>query len=486
MLKQGIWHGGEFLGGAAGASVGSFVGSAFGQGAGAVAGSVVPGVGTAVGAAVGGAAGGLLGATVGGAAGEHYGGKYSRQFTKYVGLGDYGSVGTNQIMGGGGQISVNATGDMTGDIVLNHREFVGNVIVVGTGGQTSKFASVSYPINAGLQSTFPWLSQIAQNFTMYQLEGCIFQYVPNSGEFGGSTNALGKVVLATNYDPDAAPFSSTVQAENYDYANAGKPSVELRHGIETASRQLATNMLYVRTGETSKDLVFTDYGNLQVITEGIQIGGTGAQVAIIGELWVTYKVRLSRANLYGALLGKNIGNDSFVAVSNTTSWVALSNSLVPTSVFAGSYAQLFGSTKACPKLTNNIGGTLTSPDSLSMVYTFPQGIVRGTYMLTWNAVNSTNASGAPFSGLPGPFTNCSLVISPNIGTDDETIPLVGVWNAPGTSATASFNHTFQIVVTVDAPGPLIASVEWNMFAVPQNGTFTYLTVNEVCETCFLA
>lgn len=199
----------------------------------------------------------------------------------------YGPTQENQLIGGSNPpISVNAGGDETGDITFAHTEFVSNVTSSG-----ATFNSQSYGLNPGLLNTFPFLGQIAKYFTLFEFNGLIFQYKPTSGEFGSGNNQLGKVIMATEYDPDAVPFPNSKVMENYDYANASKPSLTINHGVETASKQMALKMLYVRSGTTARDKIFTDIGTFQIATEGIPDSG------IIGELWVTYNVKLSRAQI---------------------------------------------------------------------------------------------------------------------------------------------------------------------------------------------
>lgn len=232
------------------------------------------------------------------------------KFANYVGFGDYntmnGGVGSvNQLAGGHPPITVNSSGDMTGDVIMTRTEFVGN-ITVSTGAATiTPFQINTYQINPGLSGTFPWLSQIASNFELYDWEGLMFMYRPTSGEFGASavSNALGKVVMATKYGvTQFNPFSSTVEAQNYDYANSTKPSMSMVHGVETKNtQQVGGDMLVIRDADVPNEanVVLYDLGRLYVMTEGIPLAAN--TTAIIGELWVTYKVRLSRAKLWASL-----------------------------------------------------------------------------------------------------------------------------------------------------------------------------------------
>lgn len=235
-------------------------------------------------------------ALAGGIRGWRDGGSRFRGFGDYSGdngtVTTYGGPVDNQLIEGGNPpLSVNSSNDLTGDIIFNHTEFIGNITASSTG-----FENRTFPINPGLPGTFPFLSQIARNFTLYEFNGVIFEFRPTSGEFGSTSNALGKVIMATDYDPDAAPFTNSTQMENYDYASSSKPSLTARHGVETALNQSALRMSYIRTGNTSRDKIFTDIGQFQLATEGLP------ETGVVGELWVTYKVKLSRSQISGVSL----------------------------------------------------------------------------------------------------------------------------------------------------------------------------------------
>lgn len=233
--------------------------------------------------------------------------------SKWAGFGDYGPVVHNQIAGGeGGPITVNASDNLTGDVYISHKEFVGNVQCSAAAAGASSFQQTSYELNPGLAASFPFLSQLASNFELYDFQGLMYEYRPTSGE-NATANSLGKVMMATQYDPDASPFLNSVQLQNYDYSASCKPSVGMVHGVETAQSQQAVNMMFIRTGNSTKAKTFTDLGYLTVATEGIPFTGAGTQ--ILGELWVTYRIKLSRANLYNSLLGLSQPLDYFSGVS---------------------------------------------------------------------------------------------------------------------------------------------------------------------------
>ncbi len=162
--------------------------------------------------AIGAAAG--LAATrslTGAAAGWGHGANLSKNV---LGWGDYGATVGNEIMGGGaGPMSVNeAQGDMTGDVYINHREFVKDIYSSGIAGSAG-FKNEVFRINPGVPSkseataetkvntgAFPFLLQLAQNYTLFEFQGLIFEYRPMSGEMGSSSNSLGTIIMATDYD----------------------------------------------------------------------------------------------------------------------------------------------------------------------------------------------------------------------------------------------------------------------------------------------
>lgn len=279
---------------------------------------------------IGAAAGRALG--YGAGAGYEVGGRVS----KAIGWGDYK---VNQIVDSSQQnihhVSVVNT-DLSGDIIYSNTEFVKNIYATITSG-SSPFHVDRFDLNPALLSTFPFLSQIAQNFELYEFQGLLFQYKPTSGEFGSNnSNALGKVVLCTNYDPDAANFTSSIVMENYDYACSTKPSSGCVHGVECKPSQRSVTQLYTRTGDSTKQRIFTDLGSFQIASEGIP--SSVAQDVLIGELWVTYTVKLSRAKLFASIgesilhaafqlsIGTNLGNKTVSADSDNT--MAL-NTLTP-------------------------------------------------------------------------------------------------------------------------------------------------------------
>lgn len=394
-------------------------------------------------------------------------------------------VATNQLVETGGAvampdqqgISVNAD-DHTGDVVIAHTEFIQNITAeVPAGSTSSTFKNVVFPINPGLSTTFPFLSQLAQNFTMYKFEGLMFQYKPQTGESGQTSNSLGKVIMACDYDATSEPYVNSVQMNNADYAQSTKPSVGAAHGIETDPQQLSMKMMYVRNGATTRDKAFTDLGLFQVATEGIPFtSSAAAQTQTLGELWVTYKVRLSRASLYGALLGQNIAQDhlatqyQYPSAWSQQTWVKNTNS-IGLSLVRSSWT-----TPATIWQTGTAGG-VTAP---KLTVNFPVNISLGAYRMLIRCVGSITLSSNPYvvnsanikffkPGTQATGPDAGVLPVAQNGTDTVAgsgtpVPTMGnhFLCFPKADAGTSLENACVVFFQVEAPGNNIASITFSV------------------------
>lgn len=221
---------------------------------------------------------------IGSSLGSWLGKKAGGLFSSITGLGDY-SVSTNTLVNPNNPPILSNTRQGTR---VSHREFITDVL------STTGFTLNSYPINPGMAVTFPWLATVASCYEQYKLWGLIFEYKATSAVALNSTNtALGTVIMATEYDVSKPTFTDKRSMENYVYCTSCPPSVSALHPIECAPNANVLADLYTRSGvETGSDLRFSDLGNFQIATVGMQQGGV-----IIGELWCTFDVELIKPRL---------------------------------------------------------------------------------------------------------------------------------------------------------------------------------------------
>jgi hypothetical protein len=171
----------------------------------------------------------------------------------------------------------------TNSIRIKHMEYIGDVTPTAGGFQTQYFLA----INPGLAGSFPWLSNLAQFYEEYRLVQCIFFFKSMVTE--GNSSAGGNIIMATQYNPTNPAFQSKQVMENYDYANSGKVTQEMRHGVECdPSKKGGSDIEYVRVGAISsnQDLKTYDLGTFQLATNGAIANQN------LGELWVEYEVEL--------------------------------------------------------------------------------------------------------------------------------------------------------------------------------------------------
>jgi hypothetical protein len=171
---------------------------------------------------------------------------------------------------------------------IQHREFLADIT-----GSTAFNISAAYPINPGMNQTFPWLAAIAANYEEYELLGLVFEFRSTSGSaISSSSAALGTVIMATDYDVLDAAFVNKAEMESYQYAVSTVPFKNIMHPVECAPRKNVLERLYTRTGAIAPgDLRFHDVGNFFIATSGMQ------SAYQVGELWVSYDVQLYKPRI---------------------------------------------------------------------------------------------------------------------------------------------------------------------------------------------
>lgn len=206
--------------------------------------------------------------------------------------------------------SFKSTSDETGALTITHREYVRDVFGNEVG---ENFKNRSLPINPGLEQTFPWLSQIAQNYEEYDLKQCIFSYRSTVSDVAttGTNGQIGTVIMATNYNPSNLPWANKNVMMQYDGAHSAKTTESQLQGVECDPKKLsATPGKYIRTNPVENnrdDLKFYDHGLFQLASCGLPAEYSNAT---IGELWISYTVTLRKPKFFTAL-GLGISRDIF-------------------------------------------------------------------------------------------------------------------------------------------------------------------------------
>lgn len=214
-------------------------------------------------------------------------------FSQILGMGAY-TVNSNSIMNDSTQAPVFNGSDKS--FILSHSELITDVV------GSVAYASRAFLIDPSNNATFPYLSGIAQNFEQYEFLGLVFTYKPTSGSAIASTNnALGSVILTTEYDVSRPLFANKADMEAYEFATSCEPCNIMHHPVECNPKRDILNNRYVASPvrQQRASTLTASVSNLAVQNNLQYLGRTqlatvGMQAATtVGELWVSYKVKLS-------------------------------------------------------------------------------------------------------------------------------------------------------------------------------------------------
>lgn len=332
-----------------------------------------------------------------------------------------------------------------GEVIVRHREYIGDLLA------SQAFAGTAFPINPGLPTTFPWLSNVAAQFEEWEPRGMLFEYKTTSSDSVVSTNAnasLGTVIMATEYNPLNGTFGNKQQMENYEYAGSCKPSTSMLHQVECKGSENPLKKYYVRTGAVpaTADQRFYDLGLFQIAASGMQSQGNA-----IGELWVTYEIALRKPRIQigqPAQAGGVTDHFQVFAAGVTTVDTTITPATpfgtqnvirLPTTgstlggIMSGGISTL---TNVVAVLDTNGNPTGALGATKANTYYFPPGITSGVYQLTYLSKYTTG--GANWTPVPV-GTNCTLkgLVSGNTISGDFN-----------TSATTSTDAIAVIFVTI--------------------------------------
>lgn len=269
---------------------------------------------------------GLLGQAVGNMAGGPVGGLVGQRVGQYLqdrisGMGEY-HVNHNALMTD--SLPPTFAGD-DGGIHITHSEFVKTI--TGSVEFKNHTDEIAPAINAGNEELFPWLSRIAGGFDNFQFEGLVFEYKTSSGyAVSGDNPALGMVMMATQYDVIDPLFVDRRHMSNYKFCTTNSPAENGLHPVECKPSDLVLPRLYVEKNNVLRapgDERFEKLGNFQLATVGMPSDDN-----VIGELWVSYKVKLSMPRLGPDFITKRFSGIGYA--HNETDWFGTPlNGIIP-------------------------------------------------------------------------------------------------------------------------------------------------------------
>lgn len=312
---------------------------------------------------------------------------------------------------------------------IRHREYLGDVI---SSSSANTFNVVSYAINPGVASSFPWIANVCgATFQQYRINGMIFEFRTMSSDALNSTNtALGSVVMATDYDSADAAFTSKAQMENTEFGVSCKPSSCMIHAIECDRKQTAVSELYIRafSNPSNTDIRLYDWGKFYIATNGFQ--GTSVNC---GELWCSYDISLFKAIQQPPL---------YIAPTAYIDIEPLNNI---NSAPLGSASNIV--------VHDDIGLTRVSGTR----YAFPWNIQKGSqWMVIVNIKGSSTAITGPLVTMGNGFTApvCQTQV-PSSTTTTYLLNLIMVYDGTGTPAAPPY---FDVAASTFPASPTVAQI----------------------------
>jgi len=180
---------------------------------------------------------------------------------------------------GPGVSQVRGTSRATTNYPFHGAEYIADVV-----SNTAAYTNVAYPINPGQAVMFPWLNKEAQLYEKYMFTQLSFSFLTETNEF--QAVAVGKVILAVDYDASDAPPASKIQVEDSEPNKTCAPYQNMILTCRPSDINGSIGWHYVRPAGLpgATDIKTYDCGNLNV---GVSAnGGNGTK---IGELWVKYR-----------------------------------------------------------------------------------------------------------------------------------------------------------------------------------------------------
>jgi len=374
-----------------------------------------------------------MGSDLGGLAGEALGGMVSR----LLGRGAY-RLRKNSVMNGSNAMPRIAT--LTDGFAFSHKEFLFDIAASGS---TAWSITNTFNLNPGLANVFTYVSQIAVAFEEWEADQIVIVIEPSSGALS-TTQALGTLQVATQYDLQDAAFASQAEMLDYEYATTNRPDMPILHPVECDPRLNQLARFYVRTGlitgtTTTLDPRYNAYdiGRVSIAQAGVPAtAGT-----VLAKCFVTYTFRFYKPKLYAGLTGYNLLHDCLVPVTVTVTSGNITAISAPAST-----------------ANSNLGGVFTASAS-AVTYAFPPQLGYGNF-LAYISIGSFSGSITQLESVTSNFTRVNCTNTANMPS-----------NASGTAALLQSGVSTESIV-ITGPGATLTTSQANQFGVlVGSGTF---------------
>lgn len=368
---------------------------------------------------------------------------------RYTGRGLYQA--NNLIDGGRPSMEFSSPNDETQSLVISHCEYMGDVFAPNT----SSFTNNAYAINPGLMNNFPFLAQFAQNFSEYELIQMVFHFrsTVDSSATSNANGNTGTIIMGTQYEFDEGIWTTKEDMMGAHGTQSGRLTEDLDQGVECDPNKVAISVKkFVRAGPVfnAGNLSTYDLGIFQIATQNIPNAFFNQQV---GELWVTYRVKLSKPKLYTAL------------ANSVTAYRAVSKG-------GETVSNLLG-TDLLTAYNNNIAMSVTNPSAGVVKFTWP-ATASGVFQI----MLKTEGSVIVPSGASASYTG-------NISYWSDIYAAEPAGDNPAAYFTGNFNSTSSTTIIRVLVKAATGSTDNSLLLIPlgttATGTITqtYIEVQEI-------
>jgi len=167
---------------------------------------------------------------------------------------------------------------------VKHSEFLSNV----TGSSVFSLTH-AIEIQPGLAASFPWLSNIANNWDEYTIHALRFRYLTRTG-----TSTAGSVIISPDYDSTDGPPTTEAIMTTFQGTREDAPWKDILCPLDPASMRGGMSRKFIRSLplQPNQDIKTYDCGNLYLaVTDSSGTVGWG-------KLWVDYDIEFFVPSLH--------------------------------------------------------------------------------------------------------------------------------------------------------------------------------------------
>ena len=330
---------------------------------------------------------------------------------------------------------------------ISNRELCFPVIAQDTSPQ---YSVTTFPIQPGLSSVFPLLSNTSKTFVRYKIKYCI-EFVPNVG-----TSTPGTIFIASDTNINENPPSSPSQLMSY--AGAISANIWSHCSFPSNKRMNATNdkKMFIRYGSlgANEDIKLYDTANIHVALSGTD-GTSVTAGSVLGQLYINYV-----CTFYEQRLEQIVDSNIFTYYEQLTSADPLTplakNAQTALDIVYGSGDVLYtgqfaywaptGATPPSPLSAIGPGCTIVFPSQGYYLLIQDMAFVAaGTFVAADSIV-----SPQPFAGMPYADGGANSAMQGNFGSSIIISPAIVINGLPNSSVTEVSTQTLQIVQVLES------------------------------------